>query len=76
MADMDKKTAVLDLTGAFTKDLTSRVAAALEVAERYGTIDGDHHRTWVIDQMVRALVGKDYPHWLEKHEGWEPGIAP
>lgn len=29
---------------------------ALEIARRYGQIDGDHHKAWVIDQMVRALT--------------------
>lgn len=33
-----------------------RVAKALEYAEA-GQIDGDHHKLWVIDQMVRALTG-------------------
>jgi hypothetical protein len=30
---------------------------ALDVAVRYGGIDGDHHKRWVIDQMIRALTG-------------------
>lgn len=34
-----------------------RIGRALEIAVRYGGIDGDHHKTWVIDQMVRALTG-------------------
>ena len=29
---------------------------ALELAVQYGGIDGDHHKAWVIDQMVRALL--------------------
>ena len=29
---------------------------ALEIAGDYGTIDGGHHKMWVIDQMVRALT--------------------
>jgi hypothetical protein len=35
----------------------SRIAKALELASEYGTTDGDHHKMWVIDQMVRALTG-------------------
>jgi hypothetical protein len=35
---------------------TERIAAALEFAED-GPTDGDHHKMWVIDQMVRALTG-------------------
>lgn len=34
-----------------------RIEEALAVAMRYGGIDGDHHKAWVIDQMVRALTG-------------------
>jgi hypothetical protein len=34
-----------------------RVQAAIELAVRFGGIDGEHHKTWVIDQMVRALTG-------------------
>ena len=33
------------------------VKRALDFAVRYGGIDGAHHKTWVIDQMVRALTG-------------------
>jgi hypothetical protein len=36
---------------------TPNVERALEFAVRFGGIDGDHHKAWVIDQMVRALTG-------------------
>jgi hypothetical protein len=35
----------------------SRIDAALDMAVSYGGIDGDHHKRWVIDQMVRVLTG-------------------
>jgi hypothetical protein len=35
----------------------SRITKALEIASEYGTIDGDHHKMWTVDQMVRALTG-------------------
>lgn len=63
----------------------TRVAQALDIAHQYGTIDGSHHKMWVIDQMVRALTGDDYPTWVRTHNtgdegpdtyGWEEGIAP
>lgn len=59
--------------------------AALEIALRYGGIDGAHHKTWVIDQMVRALTGDDYERTIaaacEGEDGpntytWSAGIAP
>jgi hypothetical protein len=37
--------------------LQERIERALDFAVRYGQIDGDHHKMWVIDQMVRALTG-------------------
>ncbi len=38
-------------------DDRQRIESALEIAVKYGGIDGEHHKTWVIDQMVRALTG-------------------
>lgn len=37
--------------------MEERITRALEVAVKYGGIDGGHHKDWVIDQMVRALTG-------------------
>lgn len=34
-----------------------KITKALLFATKYGGIDGDHHKAWVIDQMVRALTG-------------------
>lgn len=33
------------------------IEKAIGFAVQYGGIDGDHHKAWVIDQMVRALTG-------------------
>jgi len=32
-----------------------RIEKALELAA-WGTVDGDHHKMWLIDQIVRALT--------------------
>lgn len=40
-----------------TNDAHEAIEAAIAIAVKYGGIDGDHHKTWVIDQMVRALTG-------------------
>lgn len=62
-----------------------RIAEALALAARYGGIDGIHHKTWLIDQMVRALSGDGYKSWLalyrEGEDGpdtyaWDEGIPP
>ncbi|GIH95389.1 hypothetical protein ACFFMN_23940 [Planobispora siamensis] len=34
-----------------------RIIKALTVAIENGGVEGEHHQTWVIDQIVRALVG-------------------
>jgi hypothetical protein len=54
---------------------------AVEVAYRYGQIDGAHHKAWVIDQMVRILAGSDYERLIKEYENngeyqWDVGIAP
>ncbi len=68
-----------------------RIHDALRVAENYGGIDGDHHKMWVIDQMVRALTGcrhnyrTEYDDWLAEYRSgengadtyeWDEGISP
>ena len=55
---------------------------ALDLACRYAQIDGGHHKMWVIDQMVRVLLGDEYGKWVKEYEGpdgeysWDVGIAP
>lgn len=66
-------------------DHMKRIHDAIEVAARYSQIDGAHHKAWVIDQMVRALVGDGYEVFVrdyckgedgpETYE-WDEGIAP
>ena len=61
-------------------ELAGRISAAIAVADRYGQIDGAHHKAWVIDQMVRELLGAGYEEWVLEYEGedydWDEGIAP
>jgi len=63
----------------------SSIQRALAIADCYGSIDGEHHKMWVIDQMVRALVAEDYENWVRQHKDgqdgpdthrWDKGIAP
>lgn len=69
------------------KDTEERIEKALRIAWSYGQIGGDHHKTWVIDQMVRELCGNDeeYKKWVDAYETplddddyyeWDTGIAP
>jgi len=66
-------------------ELETRIQNALETAFDYSQFDGDHHKAWAIDQMVRALTGESYEAWVanfefdeetqDKYE-WGTGIAP
>lgn len=68
-----------------SKHDNQRISAALNIATRYGQIDGEHHKSWVIDQMCRELLGDKYAAWVADHNRgedgdntyvWEIGIAP
>ena len=63
------------------------IEKALELARQYASIDGAHHKMWVIDQMVRALCESEaaYRRWIAEHNdgedgpdtySWDEGIAP
>lgn len=67
--------------------MKEKIERAIGIAVSYGQIDGDHHKTWVIDQMVRALLGSDdeYKKFIKEYcdgeDGeetyyWDEGIAP
>lgn len=44
---------------------------ALEWINMYGTIDGEHHKTWVLDQVTRILNGAPVKIMLAK---WDDGL--
>ena len=54
-------------------NLQERIDEAMEIIERFGQIDGDHHKTWVIDQVVRKLIGDNYEEWKTAWEDGEDG---
>ena len=62
-----------------------KIVSALDIIEQYGGYDGDHHKQWVLDQVVRALTGVEYPAWVNNYQSsedgletyaWDEGIAP
>lgn len=64
-----------------------RVEKALEIAFKFASFDGNHHKAWAIDQMVRALCRSEekYQAWVAEYEKplengdryeWYTGIAP
>lgn len=65
--------------------MTSSVREALSKASRFGGIEGEHQKQWVIDQTVRELAGPHYAAWVRAcnfgYAGpetchWDVGIAP
>ena len=68
------------------KEKDKKIEKVLELIFQYGQIDGDHHKTWVIDQIVRILTGEKYNEFVKEYETdeetgekewtWENGIAP
>jgi hypothetical protein len=65
------------------KSLGVRITNALLVAFDYGMDDGAHHKQWVIDQMVRELLGTEanYRQWKAGYEQggdyyWDEGTPP
>ncbi len=51
----------------------------------YGQTDGEHHKAWVIDQIVRIITENNYDKWVQHYEYdeetdedyfWYVGIAP
>ncbi len=65
-----------------------RIEAAIEVATRYAGIDGAHHKQWIIDQMLWALMTPErYADFVrtrtdgpngepDYYFAWDAGIAP
>ncbi len=54
---------------------SERVTEALNVIARFGGIDGAHHKTWVIDQVARCLLGDRYKEWVTDMMAGEDGPA-
>lgn len=70
---------------AFAIEAINRVHNTLSMAIQYGQFDGEHHKAWAIDQMVRRLTGDQYNSVVaEACDGddgpdsytWELGIPP
>lgn len=83
---MSEETITIDLGNYSSYELADRGERAVRLAIQYGQIDGEHHRLWVIDQMVRALLGnhradETYTEMVTQYEkdreySWDTGTAP
>lgn len=61
--------------------MEDRVNKALDIIYEYGGIDGDHHQKWIVDQILRTLLGNAYGPWVDEYEEggeyeWDIGVAP
>lgn len=67
--------------------MNDRIKEAMDLIERYGMIDGAHHKQWLIDQIARTLLREGYTTWRyaydtytdkegDTYQKWDEGIAP
>ena len=55
---------------------------AIQRIERSGMVEGEQHKQWVIDQVLRLLLAEGYQDWITQYnaypnyEDWDVGIAP
>jgi hypothetical protein len=66
-------------------EMKDRIEKALVIAVRFNHVEGENHKAWVIDQMVRALAGIEYQKIVDDVSNrapgqekyiWDIGIAP
>jgi hypothetical protein len=72
-------------------DDKEKIETDINLIGQYGGIDGGHHKQWVLDQVVRVLLGDEYNSWLAmmrgewreengvyeyEYDDWDEGIAP
>lgn len=66
---------------------SEKITSVIELIFRFGGIGGDHHKAWVIDQVLRIVAGDKYDSLVEEMEGdpadgdyyygeWQVGIPP
>lgn len=67
--------------------MKEKINKAIKIIIEYGVYDGGHHKQWVLDQVMRALLGSDeeYEAWVDEYRlgddgpytyHWDEGIAP
>jgi hypothetical protein len=64
--------------------MEEKVKKALELIHSYGGIDGNHHKQWLLNEVVKEL-SDDYSAWVKNYcdgedgentYAWDEGIAP
>lgn len=62
----------------FYKHPQERIDKALSLIAE-GVPEGDHHKAWLLDQLVKTLTrsGAEYLKFIDEYPGeWDRGIAP
>jgi hypothetical protein len=66
----------------------SKCKDVLDLIREHGGIDGGHHKQWLLDRILRAILGGKYGDWVhdynfEETDGdgnpgfeWDTGVAP
>jgi len=74
------KKIVKELKTSSKQELKTRILASVELIQKYGPIDGGHHKMWVLDQVLRTLLDKSYDDFVKEYSTdgyeWDEGIAP
>jgi hypothetical protein len=71
----------------FNPDPEERIKEAIAVIGEDGCVDGSHHKQWVLNEVLRKLMGGEaFVAWLQKgyengldgeqYEEWDLGVAP
>lgn len=76
--------------GVKNSDLSVRISKACNLVWDYGYVEGEHHKQWLIDRMLRELMTHDeYRQWVKNYNEpeedengdeialeWSEGTAP
>ncbi len=71
-----RTTRAVGVAGLSRGEIEHRLTVAIGIAIAEGPTDGAHHKMWVIDQMLRAMLGAAYEPWRATVPDWDEGIAP
>lgn len=81
--ELSYRTLILDIRTMLKENQKYKevIDRAVQLAYQYAQIDGGHHKMWVIDQMMRILLGSKYDNFVKEYEEdgeyeWNIGIAP
>ena len=60
---------------------SERINEAINIIGRYGNCDGGSHKQWVLDQVLRVLLGDEYEDWRCDYSSggeyeWDEGVPP